>query len=244
MTADCLPVLLCNIAGTRVAAVHAGWRGLLAGVLEHTVTRFSDPPGELLAWLGPAIGPRHSRWATRCARRSSPMIRPLPPSFVPMGARALAGRSVRAGEVATGPPGRDCRERGRVLHVQRTAAFLFLPSRRRYRQNGEPDLAAILNEARNPMTDQWHMLTLIGEDKPGIVAAVTQALFDLGLNLGETSMLRLGGNFTIMMMVTGSHPDGFLEDRLKPVIEAQGDVPAHRPRSRPACTSTWCRISR
>lgn len=72
------------------------------------------------------------------------------------------------------------------------------------------------------MTDQWHMLTLIGEDKPGIVAAVTQALFDLGLNLGETSMLRLGGNFTIMMMVTGSHPDGFLEDRLKPVIEAQG----------------------
>ncbi|HPE80899.1 MAG: ACT domain-containing protein [Sedimenticolaceae bacterium] len=72
------------------------------------------------------------------------------------------------------------------------------------------------------MTDQWHMLTLIGEDKPGIVAAVTQALYDLGLNLGETSMLRLGGNFTIMMMVSGSQPDGFLEDRLKPVIEAQG----------------------
>ncbi len=57
MTADCLPVLLCNVAGTRVAAVHAGWRGLLAGVLEYTLTRFSDPPGELLAWLGPAIGP-------------------------------------------------------------------------------------------------------------------------------------------------------------------------------------------
>ncbi|MCB1728801.1 MAG: amino acid-binding protein, partial [Gammaproteobacteria bacterium] len=72
------------------------------------------------------------------------------------------------------------------------------------------------------MTDQWHMLTLIGEDKPGIVAAVTQALYGLGLNLGETSMLRLGGNFTIMMMVSGSQPDGFLEDRLKPVIEAQG----------------------
>ena len=57
MTADCLPVLLCNIAGTRVAAVHAGWRGLLAGVLEHSVACFDDPPGQLLAWLGPAIGP-------------------------------------------------------------------------------------------------------------------------------------------------------------------------------------------
>ena len=42
------------------------------------------------------------------------------------------------------------------------------------------------------MNNHWYMLTLIGEDKPGIVAAVTQALFDLGLNLGETSMLRLG----------------------------------------------------
>ena len=52
------------------------------------------------------------------------------------------------------------------------------------------------------MSDNWYMLTLIGEDKPGIVAAVTQSLYELGLNLGETSMLRLGGNFTIMMMVS------------------------------------------
>lgn len=58
MTADCLPVLFCNTAGTRVAAAHAGWRGLLAGVLEHTVAGFDDPPPQLLAWLGPAIGPR------------------------------------------------------------------------------------------------------------------------------------------------------------------------------------------
>jgi glycine cleavage system transcriptional repressor len=51
---------------------------------------------------------------------------------------------------------------------------------------------------------RWHMLTIIGEDRPGIVAAVTQALFEGGCNLGETSMIRLGGNFTIMMMV--AHP--------------------------------------
>ena len=72
------------------------------------------------------------------------------------------------------------------------------------------------------MNDPWHMLTLIGEDKPGIVAAVTQGLFRLGLNLGETSMLRLGGNFTIMMMVSGGGDEQTLRERLGPVIEAQG----------------------
>jgi glycine cleavage system transcriptional repressor len=48
------------------------------------------------------------------------------------------------------------------------------------------------------------MLTLIGEDRRGIVAAVAQALYAQGMNLGEASMLRLGGNFTIMMMVSGA----------------------------------------
>ncbi|WP_339843381.1 peptidoglycan editing factor PgeF [uncultured Halopseudomonas sp.] len=58
MTADCLPVLLCNQAGTRVAAAHAGWRGLLAGVLDNTVDAMDEAPGNLMAWLGPAIGPQ------------------------------------------------------------------------------------------------------------------------------------------------------------------------------------------
>lgn len=57
MTADCLPVLFCDRAGTVVAAAHAGWRGLLAGVLESTVAGMAVPPGEIMAWLGPAIGP-------------------------------------------------------------------------------------------------------------------------------------------------------------------------------------------
>lgn len=57
MTADCLPLLLCDKAGSRVAAVHAGWRGLESGVIEATVKRLGVAPGELLVWLGPAIGP-------------------------------------------------------------------------------------------------------------------------------------------------------------------------------------------
>src|SRR6478672_8707961 len=57
MTADCLPVLLCDKAGTVVAAVHAGWRGLCDGVIEAAITKMPVKPDDILAWLGPAIGP-------------------------------------------------------------------------------------------------------------------------------------------------------------------------------------------
>ena len=57
LTADCLPILLCNQSGTCVSAVHAGWRGIAAGVIEQAVLKLPTNPESLLAWLGPAIGP-------------------------------------------------------------------------------------------------------------------------------------------------------------------------------------------
>jgi hypothetical protein len=58
LTADCLPVLFCDRAGSVVAAAHAGWRGLADGILEASVAAMQVPPGEILAWMGAAIGPQ------------------------------------------------------------------------------------------------------------------------------------------------------------------------------------------
>ena len=86
--------------------------------------------------------------------------------------------------------------------------------------------------------NQWKMLTLVGEDQPGIVAQVTNVLYQQGWTLGETSMLRLGGNFTIMMMVAGAESNEQLIKVMQPaayrlhlhlhVDEISGGLHQHR----------------
>ncbi|GAB4357921.1 MAG: amino acid-binding protein [Gammaproteobacteria bacterium] len=68
----------------------------------------------------------------------------------------------------------------------------------------------------------WYMVTLVGEDRPGIVAKVTSALYEGECNLGETSMMRLGENFTIMMMVSSDASASQLESLLRPVADSLG----------------------
>lgn len=68
----------------------------------------------------------------------------------------------------------------------------------------------------------WYMLTLVGKDRPGIVAHVTHALFEGGGNLGEASMMRLGGNFSIMMMVCYQGTARALEEQVSPVSDSLG----------------------
>jgi glycine cleavage system transcriptional repressor len=65
--------------------------------------------------------------------------------------------------------------------------------------------------------EKWFMLTLVGKDRPGIVAQVTRALYDGKSNLGEASMVRLGGNFTVMLMVQFAGNEQALDDLIGPV---------------------------
>ena len=69
---------------------------------------------------------------------------------------------------------------------------------------------------------QWFMLTVVGEDRPGIVAALTSALYEGGCNLGEASMARLGGNFTIMLMAQHAGTAKSLQALVAPVAESMG----------------------
>lgn len=59
LTADCLPITLCNTQGTEIAAIHAGWRGLYQGVIENTLQKMHSTADNLLAWIGPAISQEH-----------------------------------------------------------------------------------------------------------------------------------------------------------------------------------------
>ena len=70
--------------------------------------------------------------------------------------------------------------------------------------------------------EKWFMLNLVGEDRPGIVAKLTHALYEGGCNLGEASMMRLGGNFTMMVMVGFSGKTKALIELVEPVSDSLG----------------------
>lgn len=90
MTADCLPVLLCDQAGTQVAAVHAGWRGLADGILEAALAKFTGPGKVVLAWLGPAIGPGAFEVGSEVRAQFMAVMPEAEAAFQPRGEKWLA----------------------------------------------------------------------------------------------------------------------------------------------------------
>ncbi|MGI2067141.1 peptidoglycan editing factor PgeF [Shewanella sp. MF08487] len=90
MTADCLPVLMCNQAGTEVAAAHAGWRGLCDGVIEATAAQFSSPMNELIAYLGPAIGPQKFEVGAEVKQAFCALHPQAAACFIPSGDKCFA----------------------------------------------------------------------------------------------------------------------------------------------------------
>lgn len=90
MTADCLPVLFTSKAGDEVAAAHAGWRGLCAGILENTVSAFTAQPSDIIAWLGPAIGPQQFEVGGEVREAFMAIDSQAAQAFVPKGQKFLA----------------------------------------------------------------------------------------------------------------------------------------------------------
>lgn len=90
MTADCLPVLFCSLAGDEVAAAHAGWRGLCAGVLEQTMAQFNAAPSSIIAWLGPAIGPQQFEVGEEVKQAFIDIDTQAAAAFIPAGTKYLA----------------------------------------------------------------------------------------------------------------------------------------------------------
>ena len=86
LTADCLPVFFCNRSGDRVAVAHAGWRGLANGVLQATIEALDEDPNELMAWMGPAIGPQVYEVGSEL---TDEFVEEFPAGFTPRGDRFL-----------------------------------------------------------------------------------------------------------------------------------------------------------
>ena len=141
LTADCLPLFLCDGEGERVAVAHAGWRGLAAGVIENAVAALRAPAGEVLAWMGPAIGPRafevgpevREAFVARDARAASAFAPHTPGKFL-ADLYALARQRLEAAGVTRIGGGGFCtfHETGRFFSYRREkmsgrmGAFIWL----------------------------------------------------------------------------------------------------------------------
>lgn len=90
MTADCLPVLFCSRDGKEVAAAHAGWRGLCNGVLENTLAAFNAQPRDIMAWMGPAIGPEKFEVGVEVKQAFTGQSADLADAFTPHNDKFLA----------------------------------------------------------------------------------------------------------------------------------------------------------
>ncbi len=143
LVADCLPVFLAGRAGDRVGIAHAGWRGLAAGVVEATIAALACAPGELVAWLGPSIGPRAFEVGAEVRDAFMAQDAGAAAAFHPGRAGrwladlpGLARRRLAAAGVTAVSGGDLC------THTRR-GALLFLPARRRDRAHGRARLARL-----------------------------------------------------------------------------------------------------
>ena len=84
LTADCLPIFLCDRRSTRIGVLHAGWRGLAAGIVEEGLRKIHLPTANLLAWLGPAIGPSAYEVSDEVRQTFIRLDRELEESFTPV----------------------------------------------------------------------------------------------------------------------------------------------------------------
>ncbi len=129
LTADCLPVIFASRDGGRVGVAHAGWRGLLHGVLPAAVRALRAPPAAIVAWLGPAIGA--ASYEVGAEVRDAYLARDprADQAFTRERARPLAGRPLRAR--ADEPRGGRRRRGpwGRLLHLSRGGPVLLAPTR-------------------------------------------------------------------------------------------------------------------
>lgn len=82
-TADCLPILICSKDGEKIAAVHAGWRGLHAEIIKKTIVEMNCPPSQLLVWLGPAICQEHFEVGEEVYHQFFELDQNNAPAFIP-----------------------------------------------------------------------------------------------------------------------------------------------------------------